>query len=206
MKKRPRNKIPNRSDVLIFCDSIGITELDYFKSMKQDRYSKSNVHIKPKFPKHQGFGKTIEEVDCILKDKTAPKPKYVFIVIDMDIIHSQNMFPDYRQRRESLIAKWGKNRVFFIESRPCFEFWLLMHYRFVDKLYVTCDGLINDLRKHLDGYNKKESYRRQVYDLTKNEIDTAIDNATKVLNKQRTAGEEFSYTRLPELIRSIDSL
>ena len=67
-----------------------------------------------------------------------------------------------------------------ITSVPCFELWLLLHFKKSTKSYVRegskspADCLIADLKKHHPNYEKSNS---NYFDELKENLDTAIKNA-----------------------------
>ncbi len=203
--KKSSNNVPLRQDILIYCDGKGYTELDYFAAMKQDRYRNTPIKVNPRFPIKQGYEKVIEEVKEVLKESQEPPSKYIFIVIDVDDIHNKGRLKDYKERKKDLLRKAGRRQVIFIESHPCFELWFLLHYEFTDKPYMCCDELIKDLRRYLEGYSKKEKYRKELYAITKQSISEAIKHAKRIRKKKRVSGEAFSYTDVYRLIDKLDS-
>lgn len=49
-----------------------------------------------------------------------------------------------------------QNEIYFIESNPAFEFWLLLHFVFTDRQFRNCDEVITELKKNgrLEKYEK----------------------------------------------------
>lgn len=203
MSIRKKNKIPFRPVIQILCD--GSTEKNYSDSLKKERYHNAHICVDPKIPKSSGYAAIITTAEKILKDKSIDTPVLIFIILDMDTIHSKGNYQGYKQKKEGMQKRWG-SFLYFIESRPCFEFWLLLHYQYSDKLYNCYDDLKSDLRKHLPGYCKKNDYTTCLYSKTKESIQTAIRNAKAILSKSRVPDEEFSYTTFYEMIEKMDSI
>jgi hypothetical protein len=172
--------------------------------MKSERYHDKLVVIEPKLPKHRGFKKVLDDVSRELSDKSTPPPELVFIVLDMDTIYDQRKINEYLKTKEELLKRW-KDVIFFIESRPCIEFWFLLHFVFKDRIYSNCKELINDLKKYMVDYSKKQQYTSELFDNTKDKIDKAICNAKKIMQKNRTENEEYSYTKVYKLIEKLDN-
>ncbi len=200
--RRTKNKRLFYPRVLVYCD--GETENNYFISMKSERYHDKLVVIEPKLPKHRGFKKVLDDVSRELSDKSTPPPELVFIVLDMDTIYDQRKINEYLKTKEELLKRW-KDVIFFIESRPCIEFWFLLHFVFKDRIYSNCKELINDLKKYMVDYSKKQQYTSELFDNTKDKIDKAICNAKKIMQKNRTENEEYSYTKVYKLIEKLDN-
>ena len=70
----------------------------------------------------------------------------------------------------------NKNSIDVYLSNPCFEVWLLLHYRYSTKSYINNGTAINDLMKHWPRYEKSIDSFSHLDNLT----DTAITNAKKV--------------------------
>ncbi len=203
MRIRKRNKIPFRPIIQIFCD--GLTEKNYSDSLRIERYDKVHINIDPKLLKSSGYIGMMKDAEALLKDKSIDKPEHIYLVLDMDTIYSKGKYRDYQQRKEKMQKRW-RNILSFIESRPCFEFWLLLHYRNSDRLYKCYNDLKPELRSYLPDYCKKNDYASCIYSKTKDNIQTAIHNAKTIMNKPRVADEEYSYTTFYELIERIDAL
>lgn len=59
-----------------------------------------------------------------------------------------------------------QNEIYFIESNPAFEFWLLLHFVFTDRQFRNCDEVITELKKNgrLEKYEKTLSiFQRTTY-------------------------------------------
>lgn len=69
-----------------------------------------------------------------------------------------------------------KNSVDVFLSNPCFEVWLLLHYRYSTKSYTNNEAVINDLIKHWPKYEKSIDSFKSLDNL----MDIAVTNAKKV--------------------------
>ena len=70
----------------------------------------------------------------------------------------------------------NSNNVEVFLSNPCFEVWLLLHFRFSTKGYVNNESVINDLKSYWPKYEKKISSYSDINSLTTE----AISNAKRV--------------------------
>ena len=60
----------------------------------------------------------------------------------MDVIYSDNRINEYKNQKKSVESlEQAKERLAIIESRPCIEFWFLLHYKNTDKCFVNCDKI-----------------------------------------------------------------
>ncbi|HLW10002.1 MAG TPA: RloB family protein [Fermentimonas sp.] len=201
-KRKNKGKVSFHPVFRIYC--IGDTEKNYFDSLCFDRYRSISIPVKPTLPKHQDYRKVLDLVKEELKDKSTPNPQGIFIVLDMDTIHQKGNYRDYTVRKEGILKNWG-NTVCFIESRPCIEFWFLLHYIYADKLFERCSEVLTELKKHLSDYSKSNVYTEKIYERIKDKLETAITNSKQIAAKERIEGEEYSYTKIHECIEILDT-
>ncbi|NPA46167.1 MAG: RloB domain-containing protein [Chlorobi bacterium] len=81
--------------------------------------------------------------------------QYVFWIIDADIIRKKNQITRFRQLKKSLSPY---ENVYIILLNPCFEFWLLLHYKRTTKWFKNCQDVTKELKKFLPRYAKTRSY------------------------------------------------
>lgn len=93
----------------------------------------------------------------------------VYIVFDADF-NKENQIAEARK-------KANKNGYQLVVSNPCFEVWLLLHFRYSTKGYNSNDDVINDLRNRWPEYCKSLESFRHIGD----RIDVAIDNSKKLM-------------------------
>ena len=65
----------------------------------------------------------------------------------------------------------------------CFEYWLLLHFKYSKKQFSDCDETQNDLRKVFPSYEKNEKFYKQsnnIYKQLKDKLPKAIENASKL--------------------------
>lgn len=95
-----------------------------------------------------------------------------------------------------------------ITSVPCFEFWLLLHFRFSTKNFDAgpgsiCDRVITELKSYLSGYAKGS---KGVYGRLKDTLPTAIKNAQKIANYCKSADTDHPSTQIHELVEYLQNL
>lgn len=89
-----------------------------------------------------------------------------------------------------------------INSVPCFEYWLLLHFKYSTKPYSTtngsaCDNLIRDLKKHLPTYTKGT---RNLFCELENRTDQAIKRSNQALRAAEDVDTDNPTTRMHELV------
>jgi len=78
-------------------------------------------------------------------------------------------------------------------SVPCFEVWLLLHFRYSASPFIAsgrrsaCDKVLRELENHLPGYRKGQN---GVFNALASKLDKAIANATRLetQNEESSAG------------------
>ena len=94
-------------------------------------------------------------------------------------------------------------------SWPCFEFWLLLHFRYSRRPYASTggrsasDNCVVDLRNHLPNYSKGGG---GVFVQLLPRLDRAKLNAIKAKEDAQTAGEKNPSTEFHELVEYLQSL
>jgi len=110
----------------------------------------------------------------------------------------------YDKEKSSCIKAY-KNEIYFIESNPAFEFWLLLHFVFTDRQFRNCDEVITELKKNgrLEKYEKSIEYfsKNNLYLQLKEKLESAIDHARSIsidINNPHT-----SYSRVFEVFEEL---
>lgn len=127
----------------------------------------------------------------------------VFCVIDKDTHAHYN-------DALSFISTLKKYNFHAINSVPCFEYWLLLHYVYTTKPFSKtmnksiCSVLISEeLKMYLPNYEKNISLLKveQInYILNENTIKMAIENSKKVLKYCNSSNTDNPSTRIHEMV------
>ncbi len=67
----------------------------------------------------------------------------------------------------------------------CFEYWLLLHFKYSKKQFSDCDQTQKELGKIFKGYQKTEKFYKQsnnIYNQLKDKLPDAVINASKLGN------------------------
>ena len=90
-----------------------------------------------------------------------------------------------------------------IVSKPCFEFWLLLHFEYVARPLPSAAAAIDLLRRHVTDYDKAD---RQVFDKVQIGLDRALGNVARLKAELAAVGTQTPDTDMPELIAMLASL
>lgn len=83
--------------------------------------------------------------------------------------------PSNLEKANSLAKKLG---VKLCPSNPCFEYWLLLHFRFSEGIHTPTE-MDEELKKYIPGYEKGENY----CDIFMKKLPTALQNSKKLVKQ-----------------------
>ena len=100
-----------------------------------------------------------------------------------------------RIKLEAFRKKYGKNENEIIcDSLPSIEYWFLLHFADIHRLFPTSQSVCKELEKYLDGYDKSEEYlsrEKWVRQLCES------GNMTTAMERAIVCNDNQSYTNLP---------
>jgi hypothetical protein len=196
--RRTAAKRDSYDTVLIVCEGEK-TEPYYFKELRDDlRLSHFNIEITGS---SQGSAPINVVNHALQNHKNYDK---TFCVFDQDQHSSYQKALDKIRKREN----FRKHSVTAITSVPCFEFWLLLHFRMTTRQFAAvsgsiCDQVIKDLKNDLPDYHK--GYHG-IYRKLKTRLPQALKNARKVAVHCETVGTDHPSTRIHELVIYLQTL
>lgn len=163
--------------VLIVCEGTK-TEPAYLRDLRnQYRLNTANVEIVP-----GGYGTDPESVVQFAIDKFNERKEadHVFCVIDRD--EHLNLEPALARVSSTRLTKNNRKQATLdaIISTPCFEVWLLLHFRYSTAPYERtgrnspCANVLSELQCHLTDYSKG---MQGVFSALMPKLATALRNA-----------------------------
>lgn len=90
-----------------------------------------------------------------------------------------------------------------INSVPCFEYWLLLHYRFTTKQFADYKDVKKDFPRELSDYDKGMT---GLYERTEQRLPTAIGNAKRALDHAESSDTDNPTTRVHLLVEYLRQL
>ena len=181
--------------ILIVCEGKE-TEPNYFTELKKAfRLSSANVRI-------CGRGSDPLSVVEFALETYRQEPEFdrVYCVFDRD----------RHTRYDAAMDKLGKkNKFFAIPSVPCFEFWLLLHFKHTTKPFDApyggsiCSKVIEELKKYLPAYEKGD---QDIFNKLQDKLDNAITNARRVEEFHKTSGTDNPSTMVHSLLEYLRDL
>jgi len=196
--KRSRAKRESYDTVLIVCEGEK-TEPYYFEDLRDElKLNSANVEI---------TGDTKGSSPITIVDyglKQFGEYDRIYCVFDKDRHDSYKQALDKIRRQKPSKTCTIKA----ITSVPCFEFWILLHFRMTTRNFATSSGsicaqVISELKKFIPEYEKGTL---GVYLQLKDKLPTAIKNAREVAKYCQQAGTDHPSTQIAELVIYLQNL
>ncbi len=211
--------------VLIVCDDSK-SAVYYFEALRDDLgLNKKNVEIDrkgggldQKSLVDYAISKFYQEKKCFKKRyglKEALPYDRVYCVFDQDAPHfrapHQKKYQEALNEINRINTKLAVPDDIFkaITSVPCYEFWLLLHCKFIMRSFANtqqrsiCDMVISELKNCMPHYDKKD---KKIYFKTKDKLTTAIKNAERVEIEIQKIGTDNPSTLIHQLVKDLQSM
>ena len=192
-----------RAKVLIVCEGK-MTEAYYFKKLK-DGLALHAAHIEIRSDCQSDPLKIYQYAARLCKQEADMADPYdnVYCVFDKD------SHGTYQQAMEKIAKDKSTSTFIAINSVPCFEYWLLLHFTPSTKPYratpgsSACDQVERELKKHLPDYSKSDD---TIFEALKARLDTATQNAKRTLREAEKNQTDNPSTRVHELVEHLQSI
>ncbi|MXZ80792.1 MAG: RloB domain-containing protein [Gammaproteobacteria bacterium] len=191
------------SKVLIVCEGQN-TEFQYFRGLR-DYYGLNSANVdvcKDCNSDPLEIYKYAKRRYRQEKNKGDPFD-HVFCVFDKDSHGTYSQALDQIRRTNPL------GTFVAINSVPCFEYWLLLHFSYTERPYTAlsgnsaCNQVLTELKNHIPDYSK--GYKNTFGALAGN-LDTAIDNARSAMRAAESVETDNPTTRVYELVDFLRNL
>lgn len=201
--KRKESRRDSYDVVLIVCEGTK-TEPNYLKGLRDElQLNSANIEILGK-----GFTplKMIDEAIKIFNEKNKIYDR-IYCVFDKD------QHADYQNAINKIESHRGRKinsiPIYAINSVPCFEYWLLLHYVESDRPYEKVgsksagDQIVSELKKHIPGYSKGHE---NIFEITKPNLKNAIGSAKRISGQQKKNGSDNPFTNFYELVEYLKGI
>lgn len=182
-KKKKAKKITKSGDlVAIICEGTK-TEPNYINDFILD-FRNSRNRTKIRVMQHA----VTDPLNLVKQSITAIKSGYdiVYCVFDRD---THTNFDDAIN-----LAKESKYKINLIISYPCFEFWLLLHFKDTHKPFggnSPCCDCIKELKKVNNNFKDYKKGNNNIYALTKDFLEIATDRAKNIQNREGSKSDFY---------------
>ena len=143
--------------------------------------------MRPRFFGQEDIFQLTKKVESVIQDGGV-----AIAVFDADVASWDEK---ERVKLEAFRKKYGKNEnVIICDSLPSIEYWFLLHFADIHRLFPTSQSVCKELEKYLDGYDKNEEYlsrEKWVRQLCES------GNMTTAMERAKACNENQSYTNLP---------
>lgn len=169
----------------------GITEQFYFTHLKS--LLGYNVKIRPRYFGQEDIYQLSKKIENILKDGGT-----VIAVFDADVTLWSE---DEKNKLLALKKKYADNKnVILSDSLPSIEYWFLLHFANIHRLFTNSNNVIKELTKYLSGYDKTNKYLSNPKWV---EILCSDGNLNQAINHASITEEGQSYTNIPKAIAAL---
>ena len=210
-KRRPRKqaelkrKKPIREmydKVLILCE--GKTECSYFKGLLK-KYELSSINIKIDVSLGSAPISNLRHAKKLSESAKKNDDPFdrIYCVFDRD---KHKSFDDTLSQ---ISEKPRELKIYASTSDPCFEYWVLLHYKFTDRPYKAtgkksaCELVINDIRKYMPDYAKNST---DLFSKLWNNLEEAKNNASKIQSRNTDGDFKNPSTNLHELVEYLQNI
>ena len=164
----------------------GITEQHYFTHLKS--ILGCQVKVKPRYFGQEDIFQLTKKIEDVLKEGGK-----VIAVFDADVALWRE---DEKAKLNDLKKKYEKNtNVILCDSLPSIEYWFLLHFADIHRLFPNSESVTKELRKYLPNYDKTDKFLSNVNWVkamcADNKLNVALQNAAK-----STEGQ--SYSNIPK--------
>ena len=186
----------------------GDTEWFYFDSLRIAR--RFPFKVAPDFPRHSDIHHMLKLVDSYINEQY----DYIVCLFDMDRLYSHSKeMQMYQKAKIKYSKKKYSDRVLFIETNPCTEFWFLLHFlpNVVIRNYDSCEQLLPELQRYMPGYEKTKHYftRTNLYQyLTENgDLKRSMENSEKLCQLCKESTEDMkAYSEIHRVIELLENI
>lgn len=166
----------------------GYSEKLYFEQLKAIEQLK-NIQVKPDLPNKSGKGASFIRVMNKAQALHAEGYDKVYCLIDFDTVLHENKVDLYKKEK----AKLEKKGIIVLECNPCFELWYLLHFKKTTKPFSNCDNVVSEIKNTTDlrEYSKKQTFQKNMYNVLKQRLLTAFENALSLENDREDMSTNY---------------
>jgi hypothetical protein len=197
--KRTRGQRKPRKLILIVVEGAE-TEYNYFNALKAElRLPTTEIKV---YSGSGGDPCQVVEKAYSYRNKMTSKPDEIFCIFDHD-----NKPEQYEQAIKKAQDYGFEDS---ITSIPCFEIWLLLHFRYTTRSFQNCSEVETQLQKELVNasfVNKTTNYDKSqdCYNFLKDKLKQAIENAERLETEQQETDQIHPnpYTKVHLLVKKL---
>lgn len=201
--ERRKAKRSSYDKVLIVCEGEK-TEPNYFNELIQV-YKLNTANVEVDGSSGSSPKSVFERADQLWHAEKRKGDPYdrVYCVFDRDSHYG------YKETMEKISEYKPKGVFHAAVSNPCFEYWLLLHFKFTTKPYTAtgsssiANAVIKELKKVMPGYKKGS---KNIFSSLSSQIEFAKTNAAKSLQHAKNNHTDNPTTYIQELVAYLQNL
>jgi RloB-like protein len=207
LKRRPASRTPIEKVLIVFEGTK--TEPNYFRELR-DYYELNTLILSSDCGTDPVS--VVEHGKVLYKNaKKIVSESYdrVYFVFDRDSYHLPSQGEKYQKALEKISMLLPKDTFFATQSVPCFEYWLLLHFKYTTTPFSGSGGksvgeavlsqLINEWRNYNKGIKNSFSYLLE-------RLEDAKANACRALIAANNCEDENPSTHVHELVEYLQNL
>ena len=187
---RGGSKFKQQPRILVVCEDSRSSR-DYINDLRK-RFAVPNVKV-------DHFGDTSPKKIISEAIKRGKSYEYVYCVLDADVFETEGFDPVVS------IPKAHRERVVVVASSPCFEYWLLLHFKRTRKSF-TSSSVIKALCKEHEMSEYTKGGIHECLDALFDNMLVAISNAASVRHQNERDGSKSPMTDMDLFIEALKSL
>ncbi len=116
---------------------------------------------------------------------------------------------DYQEALDKIVRFTPKNTFFAINSVPCFEYWLLLHFKYTTSPFErtgnksAAENVIVELKQYMKDYDKADP---DIYVKLSNQLEEAKSNAALSLEAANMTETDNPTTRVHKLVAYLQKI
>ena len=124
-------------------------------------------------------------------------------------VFDQDAHASYIQAIKDINNAWPNNTFIAINSVPCFEYWLLLHFQYTTKPFKAlpnnsaCNQVLTQLKSHIPDYTKGKC---GIFAATCEQLNSAKERATKALRTAQESDTDNPTTHVHELVSYLQDI
>ncbi len=204
--KKLERRIAKRSSydrVLMVCEGAK-TEPYYFNDLVQF-YKLNTANVAIDGSCGSSPASVLERAIELWKEQSRKGDPYdrVYCIFDKDTHET------YDATLREISSRKPKNTFFACQSIPCFEYWLLLHFKYTTKPYAATGGssVANEVLKELKGlFPEYAKGNKQIFSSLNGQLEFAEENAARALKASQENYTDNPSTYIHELVGYLQNL
>lgn len=200
-RRRGRSKAEKEAPGILIVTEGTVTEVLYFKHLREQLHlTKDLITVIP--GKGTDPENLVKHAISLRKERNREARKQTSDKVVFDEVWCV-LDSEGAERERGIKAAYelaARERIHIVLSRPCFEFWLLLHVHFTSSDFPNCDAATVMLSQKIPAYKKNAPPMDQLFGA----IPSAVKNAEKLRADHCRTGTVSPVTDVDRLVRVLN--